>query len=112
MHEEVIDVLWILTRSFEWLSRESGKAFLIHEYSKGINSVYQGVDSQIELKSIYKVWIVQISLGNILVPILELNILKLPHQKDAATLTQVHWLNNKDLVPSFLSLQTSPSVLG
>jgi hypothetical protein len=111
MHEQVIDVLWIRAWGFISLSCKSSQAFLIDKDSERFYTIDQSVHSQIKLETIDEVWIIKVGLRNILISLFELNIFKLSHQEDTATLTQMDWLHNKDLVLALFTLVGPSSTL-
>ena len=49
VHEQVIYVLRVLTGWFELFRCEASETLLVNEYTQGVHSIDQGVDSQIKL---------------------------------------------------------------
>lgn len=74
VHKQVIYVFRVLTRRFELFCGETRETFLVNEDTKGINSVDQGIHTQIKFQVIYQVGVVQVFLRYILVALLELDI--------------------------------------
>lgn len=95
MHKEVVEVA--LLRPNVLLSRESSKAFLVHEYAQGVHPVYHHVDPQVELQVVNQVRLREVPLSHHLVTLLYLHVLRLPHQVDSPTLAHVDRLDNERL---------------
>lgn len=96
VHVEVIKVAML--RSNILLSSESSQPLLVNEDSKGIDSVYQGINSQIKFETIYKIGFTEISLRNVLVALLEIHILKSSYQKYSFALAKMHRFDDESLI--------------
>jgi hypothetical protein len=53
MHKEVVDIFGILTRGLIFLGCKTSEPLLVDIYAKGVNSVYESVNSQVKLQTVY-----------------------------------------------------------
>lgn len=95
MHEQVVEVAF--GRSDVFVGREPGDALLVDENPERVDPIDEGVDPEVELEPVYKVRLVHVPLGHVLLPGLQIHVLVFADQKYAPTLAQIHWLNDKGL---------------
>ena len=111
VHKQVLEValLWSLI----FLGCEAGETLLVDIDAQRVNAVDKRVDSEVELQVVNQVGLGHVALGNELIPLTQVNVLKLANQINAAPLTHVHRLDDEGFVLLFCELKLQIShILG
>ena len=85
MHAEVVQIA--LDRALVLLGCESGEALFVDKTSQGRNSRNEDVYSEIKLKTVDQIWLVQIPLGNVVLPLHDP--LVVPRQENTDSLARI-----------------------
>jgi hypothetical protein len=53
MHKEIVDIFGVLTRCLIFLGCKTSEPLLVDIYTKGVHSVYESVNSEVKLQTVY-----------------------------------------------------------
>ena len=95
MHEEIVQVAVVW--SCVLLGGKPSKSFTEDENAKGVDSVDEHVNSEVKLEVVDKIWLVKVSLDDILLVVFEVNAVEVASKEYASALARRCRLDDEGL---------------